>query len=361
MDRGGLPGSARTTPSLPALTGIRAIAAYAVFIHHYNPASAGTFLHQFLNQGYIGVSVFFVLSGFLIQYRYANRVLTNQVWSWRTYARNRFARVYPLYAVVLASTATGVWLMGRPMDGAVLGLDLFLIQGFFDDYKFSGIQQSWTLTVEACFYALAPLLFVALQRWGWLLLTAGLTGLGVLLWAVLNGTGWHLHGLFGKLPFVLFYTFLGRVFEFIIGMCLAQHWSQGRLTRPRFATAIGLLFMGICISWQAYITGNSNDTNLLTGSEFIVYNYLLPVGIALFFAGLLGEKTRIRNLLGHPFLQALGHSSYAFYLIHIGILSRLIQKTGLVNSKWLLFGVLLILAHGLYLWVEKPLQRYLRN
>jgi peptidoglycan/LPS O-acetylase OafA/YrhL len=346
---------------IPALTGMRAIAAYAVFVHHYNPAPADTFVHRLLNQGYIGVSVFFVLSGFLIHYRYANHALTNQGWSWQSYARNRFARVYPLYAVVLAGTAAGLWLLGRPMSGAAFGLNLFLLQGFFNDYKFSGIQQSWTLTVEACFYASAPFLFVALRRWGWLRLTTGLTGLGILTWVVVQGAGWPVHGFFGTLPFVLFYTFPGRAFEFIIGMVLAQCCSQGRLPQLRYPTALGLLVMGLCILWQSYSTGAFTDTNLLVWSEVILYNYSLPVGIALFFAGLLLEKTFISRLLGQPLLQALGKSSYAFYLIHIGVLSRLVQKTGLANSAWVLFLVLVVLAHGLYVLVEKPLQRYFRS
>lgn len=346
---------------IPALTGVRAIAAYAVFVHHYNPAPAGTFLNRLFDQGYTGISLFFVLSGFLIHHRYANHVLTNQTWSWRSYARNRFDRIYPLYAVVLAGTAVGLWLAGRPMDGGIFGLDMLLLQGFFNEYKFSGVQQSWTLTVEACFYVSAPLLIVAGQRWGWLLLATGLTGLGILLWAGLCYAGWSLHGFLGTLPFVLFYTFFGRAFEFIIGMALAQRWSRGTFVRAHYRTALGLLIMGGCIFWQAYVPGALTGVNALIWCEVLVYNYLLPLGIAVFFAGLLQEKTHIRRLLAQPFMQALGHSSYAFYLIHIGVLSKLVQKTGFVNSSGLLFVVLLPVAHGLYVWVEKPLQKYARS
>ena len=71
-----------TTRMIPALTGLRAVAAYAVFLHHYNPAPAGTFGYRLFAQGYVGVSIFFVLSGFLIHYRYANNVLTGRAWSW---------------------------------------------------------------------------------------------------------------------------------------------------------------------------------------------------------------------------------------------------------------------------------------
>ena len=55
----------------PSLTGIRAIAAYMVFIHHYN-TFANKGLHDFFGEFHIGVTLFFVLSGFLIAHRYYN-------------------------------------------------------------------------------------------------------------------------------------------------------------------------------------------------------------------------------------------------------------------------------------------------
>ena len=59
-------------------------------------------------------------------------------------------------------------------------------------------------------------------------------------------------------------------------------------------------------------------------------------------------------------MQALGRSSYAFYLIHVGLLPKLLQKTGLANTGWMPFGLLILIACGLYEWVEKPLNHRLR-
>lgn len=359
-----LPQSTDTAHQIPALTGLRAVAAWAVFLHHCNPAPAGTFAYRLFAQGYVGVSIFFILSGFLIHYRYADGVLAGRAWSWRAYARNRFARVFPLYALVLMLTVAVNITMGRAMSWPLFGLNLTLLKGFFDDYKFSGIAQSWSLTVEACFYALAPLLFVLLRRWGALFLTAGLTGLGVLFWAILaqtNGAGGSTGGFWGSLPFVLFYTFFGRAFEFLLGMALARRWQQERLPRLPFATVTGLVLMGGCIGWQACQPAITTNDDTLFWSEVGVYNYLLPVGIVLFLAGLIRERTVLGGVLAQPILQALGRSSYAFYLIHVGILPKLLQKTGLADAGWVLFGLLVLIAHGLYAWVEKPLNRWLRS
>lgn len=356
--------STDTTRMIPALTGLRAVAAWAVFLHHYNPAPAGTLAYRLFAQGYVGVSIFFVLSGFLIQYRYADKVRTGRAWSWQSYARNRLARVFPLYALVLIATVAVNVGMGRAMNWPLFGLNLTLLKGFFDDYKFSGVAQSWSLTVEVCFYALAPLLFVGLRRWGALFLTAALTGLAILLWAVLsqtNGAGGSTGGFFGSLPFVLFYTFFGRAFEFVLGMALARRWQQERLPRLSFATVTGLVLVGGCIGWQTGVPTITTDADTLFWSEVGIYNYLLPVGIVLFLAGLIRERTVLSGLLAQPILQALGLSSYAFYLIHVGILPKLLQKTGLADAGWVLFGWLMLIAYGLYEGVEKPLNRWLRS
>ena len=81
----------------PALTGIRAVAAYMVFFHHFNPLHAlkeGNLWARLLNpvfeEGHIGVSIFFVLSGFLITVRYYESLNISKRWFFN-YLRNRVA------------------------------------------------------------------------------------------------------------------------------------------------------------------------------------------------------------------------------------------------------------------------------
>ncbi len=342
---------------IPALTGLRAIAAYLVFLHHYNPAAPGTFANRLFEQGYVGVSIFFILSGFLIYHRYADEYFEQENWSWRTYLQNRFARIFPLYALLLLVTVGTNYLLGRAMNWPLLGVNLTLLKGFFDTYKFSGIAQSWSLTVEACFYLSAPLLFVFLRRWGALPLTAVLAIVGLGLWATVGQIAWH--GLFGSLPFMLFYTFFGRSFEFIVGMWLARRWHQNRLPSLEYAIIIGLLLIAACIFWQAILSMLTANPISLLWSEVVSYNYVMPIGIGVLFLGLLNQKSIVRQFLSKPIMQTLGRSSYAFYLIHIGIIANGLHKVGITNH-WLLFALLILIACGLYRFVEKPAHEWLR-
>lgn len=346
---------------IPAFTGLRAVAAYLVFLHHYNPAPVGTFANRLFHQGYIGVSVFFVLSGFLIHYRYASAFLEQTNGVWRPYLQNRFARIFPLYALLLLVTAGVEQLMGQPMRLPVLMLNLTLLKGFSKTYMFSGIAQSWSLTVELCFYFVAPFLFAGLKRWGALPLTAMLVGFGILTWATINlllGNTDVEQGAEKWVPFLLFYTFSGRSFEFVAGMWLASRWRQNRLPHVTYATETGLLVMGGCILWQSSVTRFTTNSTLLNASEAIVYNFVLPTGICLFLLGLLDANAAIRQVFSCSFMQALGRSSYAFYLLHIGVVARAMQKAGITNY-WVVFGLMVVMAHGLYTLAEKPLHRWL--
>jgi peptidoglycan/LPS O-acetylase OafA/YrhL len=345
----------RGTQYVPALTGLRALAAYSVFLHHYNPAPAGTFAYHLCRQGYIGVSVFFVLSGFLIYHRYADAYLNRRNWSWRTYWEQRFARIMPVYLLLLTVTMIGQYVTGHRMSGPESLLNLTLLKGFFSEYKFNGLAQSWSLTVEWTFYLLAPFLFSALHRWGLIRLTLGLFSVGVLLWGTIGRADWH--GLFGTLPFVLFYTFFGRAFEFLIGMQLARRWQTGQLTSRRHDIWISLLLISTCVLWQASVA--TTDASPSLWNELIAYNLLLPIGITYFLKSLLIHPSGLRQMLASPIGQALGHSSYAFYLIHIGVVSRVLLRTGLISNNWLLFGMLVLLAHGVYIGVERPLHCWL--
>jgi peptidoglycan/LPS O-acetylase OafA/YrhL len=150
----------------PALTGVRAIAAWMVFIHHFIPfnATSNPLLHNLAFTFHIGVSVFFVLSGFLIFYRY--RSVTKEKGWVGMYLRNRFARIFPLLFLLTLLTycVAGPGIDGGPELLIAFLLNITLLNGYSDSLKFMGISQAWTLTVEETFYLLAPLIMLVRSK-----------------------------------------------------------------------------------------------------------------------------------------------------------------------------------------------------
>ena len=151
---------------LPALTGLRALAAYLVFLHHFNPFDVPeSWPRRLCMEGHVGVTVFFVLSGFLICHRYP--------WLWNPagvladrrrltgYCINRFARIYPVYLLLTLYTIHKVSLY----DWELWLTNLTMLRGFSDRLKFTGVGQGWSLTVEECFYFSAPVLLPLTAAW----------------------------------------------------------------------------------------------------------------------------------------------------------------------------------------------------
>ena len=192
----------KSDQNFPALTGVRAIAAYMVFFHHYTPACSTGIFYSFIKEFYTGVTIFFVLSGFLIYYRYSESATLKKEFLFN-YFQNRFARIYPVYCLIVVISA--ILYSYRPDQGTfahqlvLLVLQLTFVRGFFDAYKFIGVGQGWTLTVEECFYSLFPIIIAAIRKWGFVVILVSVYFIGV----ILTGIGFliNFHGFFSPPTF----------------------------------------------------------------------------------------------------------------------------------------------------------------
>ena len=207
VDQGGLE-AVSGVDRVPALTGVRALAALLVVATHA-AYTTGKYTHGYLGLVYsrmeIGVPIFFVLSGFLLFGPWVRAAMTGSSGpSLRRYAWRRFRRIMPAYAVtVLAAFVLYHFRTAGPNPGhSWNGLlrNLTLTQIYTDNYLFShlhqGLTQMWSLAVEVAFYAVLPLLAYLLlvvicrRRWRPWLLLAGLGGLALIspAWMVLVHT-----------------------------------------------------------------------------------------------------------------------------------------------------------------------------
>ena len=380
-----------TTKHLPAtkdyfaaLTGLRAVVAYLVFFYHFvKTTPTGTlpllskWLVRLVQQGHIGVSVFFVLSGFLITNRYGHSLSLKGPWFWK-YMQNRFARIYPIYFLLTALTFG--FMIFRPQydwdewtpsftlfDKVVtILLNLTLTRSYFQDLWLLGVGTAWTLTIEETFYLCAPFLLLGLRRnrWNFGLYPLLFLGTGFLLVAVCTRFLPY-YGLMGNVVFMLCRTFFGRCVEFFVGIALAfwlnRYNGEGRqaVGGSRF-TVLGVTGIGACMLAMAI----NEHRPLASATDFYaVYvaltNFLLPLPVAALLWGLIHEQSWLRLLLQTKLFDLLGKSSYVFYLIHQGVVDDFFGREISGNALVQLVAYSL-LSIGLYKWVEKPLHQRLR-
>jgi peptidoglycan/LPS O-acetylase OafA/YrhL len=336
----------------PALTGVRALGASIVLFDHF-PLWENA--HLTLNV----MAFFFVLSGFLIFRIYYERATLNGPWLSK-YFINRWARIYPVYFLLLTLAVC----IQHDMSPWVLFQNYTLIHALFHPPALI-IQPSWTLTVEECFYFLAPLFMILARQRGF---AAALLAACALLAAALVVA--QLPTSFLHTPdFVFSMTFFGHFAEFFAGVFLAL---QVLRTESRAAisacgsrrTTVGLL--GVLLLAIAMIIVYAQQP-LRTRTVMLLNNFLIPFPIVLLYWGLIRENTWLSRLLGGRLAGLLGRSSYSFYLLHTLIIdhvsiplllpalgSRLLTVIVTFIATWLLSILLFILY-------EEPVNLFIRH
>ena len=354
-----------STPYFPALTGLRAVAAWLVFFHHYPfgplpPTSPARALRYFVSE-FHGLPLLLLLSGFLITLRYDTGTTSFRPrGGWRHYLQNRLARIYPLFALLTLATFALLWHWHSPIATLpVLFLNLTLLRSFFADYLFWGIGPAWSLTLLECFYLAAPVL-LGLRARGMSLWVQPLLLLAVGCGLVALLSPLHFHRLFGSYSFMLSFTFLGHSLEFFVGVWLAGRYRAGRLLpqahswRTAGGVAAWILITAALALVAAYLPHPAEQPVSL-----FLNLVALPLACGLFFAGLLCETTWVQRLLSSRIFQHLGRSSYAFYLLHAGPLSFWVYER--LPDSWLLRLVAVqVVSYGMYWLVEEPMGRWLR-
>lgn len=352
---------------IPALTGLRFVAALLVFVSHYPvPGVAGTPLRM-MRSGYMAVTLFFVLSGFVLAYNYLERMetrLTPGVVG--EFLLARVARIYPLYAVLIAFT----WLLSAP-PRVPLWPYLLAIQTWYPDVRFAFglVEPSWSIGVEVFLYLAFPLLLAALVQLGVLRSGRRLVVVALLVCAAMLGAAvWFSLTGRSELSMMdpasahrwLYRTPVARLGDFLLGMLGAAYCLRvaraDATTRGRWriaglaAIAVTLVFMALP---SVFYSAFSWDVA-----------YALPA--AVIFVGLtLDPRGRLARLLGAGPMRLLGEASYAFYLIHM-LAGRWYAATDLGAAaslaRYALFLAFVVAcAIAIHLAFERPARRLIRS
>ena len=331
-----------TSDYRPEIDGLRAVAVLLVLLFHLGISG--------LSGGYVGVDVFFVISGFLI-----TRILYNEIkagtFRLANFYERRVRRIVPSQLAALLLTALGAFLLFSPADflkfaDALMATLLFVSNIYFwkeigyftSDVEIKPLLHMWSLSLEEQFYLIWPILLLWLmtRRWrGWVLIIGGLLAAASLALAVV----WS-----HKDPNAAFYLLPFRVFEFIIGGALV--W----LRRPasRFLNE-ALFLLGLVMIFYA-------ATHFSITTPFPSYFALVPcIGAALVIYG--GSAPFSRHVLANPLMTYLGRISYQIYLIHWPLIVffkyRAFEPMG-VSDQLLITAATLLLSVLIYHAIDRP-------
>jgi peptidoglycan/LPS O-acetylase OafA/YrhL len=339
---------------LDALTGLRGIAAWLVVLYHVRLSLIGIVPGEIvaaLGKGYLAVDVFFVLSGFVIWFNYADAVGGGWAATGR-YLWRRFARVWPLQAVVLlafVALALVLQATGRdasPYPFAELPLHVLMIQNWGFTAALTWNDPAWSISTEFAAYLLFPLLAVIAARLPRVAPLALLAIAGLLctaVWALFAANGHTVLG--ADIPRLGLWRCLA---EFALGCVACGLW------RRRAGTAAG--WLGCALGWVA-------------GALILGWPETAIVPLAVFAAILalaLADGPVVRRLGGGVVLW-LGEISYSTYLSHV--LLFMLFKLAFVGPDlqigWLglaaYLALVLAASAALYRWVERPSQRALNR
>ena len=327
------------------INGLRAYAVLAVVLYHFGVAG--------FSGGFVGVDVFFVISGFLM-YSIISRDLTEQRFSYKGFFLARARRIFPALAVLCVVLLVLGWFFLMPKEYQQLGRHVresllfssnvryFNEAGYFDvASQNKWLLHTWSLSVEWQFYLLLPLLMALLYKLrasrallGAALLTCGALSLGYCLWLTPNN------------PSQAFYLLPTRAWEMLAGAMVA-HW--GTSLKASTARLVEVFGLGAIASAVVLF-----DHKTLWPSGFA----LLPVVGAMFV--LIAARTD-SLLTGNAAAQWLGTRSYSIYLWHWPVVVALAYVGRLENGLWVSAGVLgsIVLGALSYQWVEVPSQKWL--
>lgn len=339
----------------PALTGYRALAAWMIFVYHFLPFNNPKyplFIKNIASGFHIGVDLFFVLSGFLITYRYYNDYPIH----FKNYMVNRFSRIYPMYFIItfcvffVGYFMTGIWDSQKSIEAL---LSFTMTKALFSEYFLVGIPQGWTLTLEEMFYFTAPLYFIFIRKNKNALWVLPLLIFGV--FAVLK--------YFTAIPenqWGFFQTNIhAYIIEFFAGIILAYLVLNKKISFKRnWATYFGMFIILLYLLSRPIIASYINLKSDI--GRFGEMSVLSIFGIAPLLWGLIFEKTFIQKILSSKILVLLGKSSFVFYLIHKGFIPIFINDY-ISDNKLVIFIILNIISVGLFTYIEQPLNLYFRK
>lgn len=372
-----------TTPSadsgtrrtyFPALDGVRAVAVMVVVVAHGSVRLWPVEMR--LRSGWVGVQMFFVLSGFLITYLLlAEKESTGRI-SLRDFYIRRGLRIWPLYYAVLAVYA---FVLPRLSSSSFSGVFVGMADEAWPEYQSSlwphviflqnylvdvadvriGLGVFWSLAVEEHFYLVWPLVVVLLHRRLLPMTLAGVVAAGVWFSAGYDS------GFLAREPGWGEWTHTNMQ-AIAIGCAIGYAWAHHNDLFARIPERAAVIARGL--AWTAIALVVVDGFAPVRGKLWLPSGYVLLqltviVSTAIVIIGVLASRDRPSRFLGQAAVVHLGRTSYGIYLTHILVLGVFAQAAGQWRehpiARWVAMLVFCwlttVVADFLYRRFERPI------
>ena len=380
-------------PYLPGLDGMRALAVVAVMLYHAN--------HTWLGGGFLGVEVFFVISGYLItllligEHERNGRVNLGQFWL------RRFRRLLPAVLTMMGAMAVYMALFKRQPQGRTRGdflggifyssnwYQIFVGQGYTANEAFVPFRHLWSLAVEEQFYLIWPLVMVGLLRLGrnrlprvamWLFgISAWISVMIGILYAggdvattcapeAMNGY-WKLFGRCVSINEALYLGTFSRAGGLMMGAAFAMVWRPMALMRGRVRdkarqldvlALLGLALLGVLV-WKLTLSSDGRSTGIRFDPWLFRGGFFLT-GLAtlMVIAAVTHQRAMMGRLLGNRIFNYIGTRSYGMYLYHWPIYQIIRGQAGvpMTKAQWLLaMAITLPITEASFRYIETPIRQ----
>jgi peptidoglycan/LPS O-acetylase OafA/YrhL len=328
-----------------------------------------------------GVSLFFVLSGFVLTYVYGNGFA-----DWKAILRfygSRVARVWPAHVATnilfMLSLPAIVWFNARPLSFlGIMIMNFLMLQslGPYPRYYHSLNTPSWSISTEFCFYLLFPMLLQVFRR-KWYV--CALICLGTLIVSLVLAflCNWFPENVSSVriISWLLTINPLARLFEFVLGMIACKAMLKYRaflVNRTALVTALELTAVGL-LAIAVISAGHLSNFVYTSPSQFVrplalwcsLCDGCIPDALLIFALSL--QSGLIARFLSLPYLVKLGDISYSIYLLHYLVLlwfqvywtgtAKLEAQTSIL-AYWV---VLIVVSKQMHKHVEVPFRKAIKD
>ena len=337
----------------PEIDGLRAIAVGAVILYHAQITILG---YTPFKGGFIGVDIFFVISGYLITSIILNELVTTGSFSFKHFYERRIRRILPVLLFVMLASLPFAWMYLLPNNFVDYSKSILYSLGFSSNFYFhySGLEYSvkglshpflhtWSLSVEEQFYILFPVVLLFIFKYFRKhLLTILVVGLII----SLQMADWSSR----NYPSASFYFIHTRMWELLAGSILAYfeirlgHRSQNKILN------LILPFIGMVLIGHSILYFNDE----MFHPSFYTLSPIIGVCLIIWFSN---NDELITKTLSTKLFVGIGLISYSLYLWHYPIFvfaARLNISDGNILNKLLIGVFVLILSIISYNFIEKP-------